>query len=324
MKHYKVRFKRAEGSPIYYPSVIHPLGVEKIMVQTSSGYKPVPIVKGSHTRGKFRRWLAKQIMLRNLHQIKDLPDFNKRVSIITALYYSGSLVKGISLNADSLLVQKFIEEKDKFGKYFGYMITGVDNKRSLFFTGHLIPDVDFDKIEIHTRIEKLGDKYVELAEPLTTTLSGRKAGIISEVASLFKDDEKLPEIIADLKALLSKQTNDSKDDKEDTENILQFEVINSGFDMVQDLYFYSDNEDEIKGILTAYYKYFNEVDKTIGGNSSKGYGLLKGIEIEGFEPDERAYEEYISSIDIRTLSELINYNLSAETKREKRERKKEK
>ena len=146
-------------------------------------------------------------------------------------------------------------------------------------------------------------KWVNITKPLTVILSSRKAPIINDVSDVVMQVDE--NIIGDVKDLLSKQS--SKEGKEDVQNLLYFEVINTGFDLIQTIHIDTNDEIEIKGVLTAYSKYYNEIDKTIGGLSARGFGHLEKVIIEDFIQDEEAYEKFIKRIDLKLITDLILY-----------------
>ncbi len=317
MREFNVVFRRKEGSPIAYFSAVETdiPTVEKIGYEINGQIIPIPVVKGSHTRGKFRRWFAKQVILQNKHQIEKEKDFSKRIAVLTALMFSGSLTDGFKFaEENTFVIQKKLTEEEIFGKYFGYMITGLDNKRSSLLLGHLIPAIKDFNDDVGFDINTVSDesfevvnfklpngKFVTITKPLTLILSSRKAPIMKDVANLIPEDA-----VDNLRYLLSKQSKESKE-KEDVQNLLYFEVINSGFDIVQTIYIDSNDDVEIKGILTAYLKYFNEVDPTLGGLSARGFGHLEEVKIDGFTPDEDALKEFISKVDLKLITDLILY-----------------
>ena len=318
MQKFKAVFKRKE-SPIAYFSAMGgdiPI-VEKIGFGKDNQVIPIPVVKGSHPRGKFRRWLGKQVLLRNENQIKGLQDYSKRIAIATALLFSGSLTSGFKFKDDNTFnAQVKLFEEDSFGKYFGYMLTGLDNKRSSFLIGHIVPAIkgfndDENTVAVNPETFKVrgvkfgNNKYAEITEPLTTILSSRKAPILKEITEVVEKNKADEEELEFLKKLLAVQSEGSK---QDVQNLLYFEVINSGFDMVQELLIASNDEKEIEGILTAYHKYFNEVDKTLGGLSARGYGHIEEMIIEGFTPNETALNEFIDSIDLKKITDMVLYD----------------
>ena len=319
MQTFKVVFKRKESPIAYFSAMDTDIpSVEKIGFNKNNAIIPIPVVKGSHNRGKFRRWFAKEVIIRNLDQIKGEKDFSKRMAILTALFFSGSLTAGFKFKEENTFkIQKQLSEKDIFGRYFGYMITGLDNKRSSLLLGHLVPVIKDYNDDVNVDVETVDSssfevinlklpsgKWINITKPLTVVLSSRKAPIINDVSDVIKEtDEK---IIEDLENLLSKQSKEEKE-KKDVQNLLYFEVINSGFDLVQDIHIDSNDEVEIKGILTAYIKYYNEIDKTIGGLSARGFGHLDKVVVDGFTPDEEAFEEFIRKIDLKIITDLILY-----------------
>ncbi len=315
MEKFTVVFKRKKSPIAYFSALSSDIPVvEKIGYSKGEAVINIPVVKGSHFRGRFRRWLGREVILRNIDSIKNEKDFSKRVSVLTALFYSGSLTSGIKFKSENtFVVQKELFEVDKFGKYLGYMITGLDNKRSSFLIGHALPSIKgFNDTENAQSVsdENLKEitfklpsgKVVSITEPLTKVISSRKAPIMKEVIETLGENE---EVLEDLRALLSKQSKESKE-KEDVQNLLYFEVINSGFDLVQEILIDGDEKD-IVALLTAYQKFFGEVDRTIGGLSARGFGHLEGIIIENFTPNESALDEFIKSIDLKKITDLIIY-----------------
>lgn len=314
MKTFRVIWRR--NVPISYFSTVNEGQVEKIGLQSNEKVVKIPVVKGSHVRGRFRRWLAKKIILENINQIEKEKDFKERIAILTALYFSGSLVKGYKITEKNILkLKKELEEKDRFGKFFGYMIKDMDNERASFVTGHLYPalkgvnvegneDIKNVDPEILTEIKiNAGDKWFEITYPLTIVLGGRKAGIVDDIRKIISEKQLPDDFLNEVEELISLQ---SKKEKSDTKNILNYEVINSGFDLIQLLDFESSSEEyEIEGILTAYLKFFNEVEPFLGGNVTRGFGRVEKVEIKGFQPSEEAFKKYVSSVDLKTITDMI-------------------
>ncbi|NPA53858.1 MAG: hypothetical protein GXO21_04250 [Aquificae bacterium] len=320
MKNFRVIWERK--APISY---ISPVGdgttVEKIGFNKDGSIVKIPVVKGSHFRGRFRRWIARKILLENLHKIEKEKDFKKRLAVATALFYSGSIVKGYELTEKNVLkIKEILSKEDKFGKYFGYMIKDLDNERSRFIVGHAYPAIlgynvkegenieyvvsdSFQEIRIKTD-ESAKAKWFDITYPLTVVIGGRKAGVLDEISKVIKEKNLPEEYLKEVEDFLDKQ---SKSEKTDTQNLLYEEVINSGFDLIQELAFEGEDIDEkdITAILTAYYKFFNEIEPFIGGKVVRGFGRIEKMEIEGFTPDENALDEFIKSIDLKTITDIV-------------------
>ena len=306
-------------APISYISPIGENQVEKAGINKGGQIVKVPIVKGSHFRGRFRRWFARKVILENIEQIEGEKDFKERMAILTALFYSGSIVKGYKITEKNILkVKEALNEEDKFGKYFGYMIKDLDNERSSFIVGHCYPailgvnvkedeDVRYVLPEVIEELKiKTGEsnkaKWFDITYPLTIVVGGRKVGVVDEMRKIIKQKELPEEYIEEVEALLSEQ---SKTEKTDTQNLLYEEVINSGFDLIQELSFEDADEKDIAAILTAYYKFFNEEEPFIGGKVARGFGIVEKVNIEGVNPDEEALDEFVKSIDLKKITDLI-------------------
>jgi len=307
-------------APISYISPIGENQVEKLGFNKNGTVVKIPVVKGSHFRGRFRRWFARKIILENIGQIEKEKDFKERLAILTALFYSGSIVKGYKITEKNILkVKEALNEEDKFGKYFGYMIKDLDNKRSSFIVGHsypailgfnakedediryVIPDV-IEELKIKTD-ESAKAKWFEITYPLTIVVGGRKAGVLDELTKILKEKNLPEEYIEEAKRFLFEQSK--SETKTDIQNLLYEEVINSGFDMVQELIFENAEEEDIKAVLTAYHKFFNEEEPFVGGKVARGFGLIEKMEVEGFTPDEDALQKFIKSIDLKAITDLI-------------------
>jgi len=306
-------------SPISYISPIGENQVEKAGLNKDGQVVRVPIVKGSHFRGRFRRWFARKVLLENIGQIEKEKDFKERIAVLTALFYSGTIVKGYKITEKNILkVKEVLSEKDRFGKYFGYMIKDLDNERSSFAVGHAYPailgynakedeDVRYvipdtiEEIKVKTD-ESSKAKWFDITYPLTIVVGGRKVGVLDELRKVIKAKGLSEDYLQEVEAFLSEQ---SKSDKTDTQNLLYEEVVNSGFDLIQELVFDTEEEKDIVAILTAYHKFFNEVEPFIGGKIVRGFGLIEKMQIENFTPDEKALEEFIKSINLKEITDLI-------------------
>ena len=90
---------------------------------------------------------------------------------------------------------------------------------------------------------------------------------------------------------------------------MNYEVMAPAFDLIQVITFTDDDKEMQKGILTGYIKLFKQ-EPFIGGRAAAGYGLVEEITIldeEGnrIEPDEKALEHFIDSIDLSKVAELL-------------------
>lgn len=324
----KAVIKRREDSPIIYLSNS---GIEKINMVVDGKSYPIPVVKGSHFRGRFRRWLAKKILQENIEQIKKEKDFSQRFAVLTALFYSGSIVNGIEIRDNNMLKAiRDLEVADKFGKYFGYMITGLANRRSDLSIGFAVPiiegvndDKDIPCLAYSGQLEYVraistggGNAVYDITKPLVAILVSRKAGVVDEVIDIVEDENQLKDVLD----LLSVQT--AKDGKADTNNIFFIEVMNTGFDLIQNIVIDTDDEKDITAILTAYRKFFRE-NPHIGSYFTQGYGLIEDIIIPDIEENEKALEEFIKSINLKEITDIIKFSRE-KIKKEKEEKEKKK
>lgn len=319
----KAVIRRRQDSPIIYLSND---GIEKIGMVVNDKLYPVPAIKGSHFRGRFRRWFAKKILQENMWQIKAEKDFSERFAVLTALFYSGSIVNGIDIRDNNMFKAiRDLEAVDKFGKYFGYMITGLANRRSDLSIGFAVPiivgvndDESIPCLAYSGNLEYVkaipignGNAVYDITKPLVAILVSRKAGMVDEVIDLVEDEKQLKDTLD----LLSVQT--TKDGKSDTNNIFFIEVMNTGFDLIQNIVIDSNNDKDITAILTAYKKFFME-NPHIGSYFTQGYGLIEDIIIPEVEENEKALEEFIKSINLKEITDIIKFS------REKIEKEKEK
>ncbi|MEM3859534.1 MAG: hypothetical protein QW478_09040 [Candidatus Micrarchaeaceae archaeon] len=329
----KVVLKRRQNSPIIYLSDENQ--IEKIGMTVNGNFYPIPAIKGSHFRGRFRRWFAKKILQSNLLQIKQEKDYHERFAILTALLYSGSIVKGMAIRDDNMLkAVKDLEAVDKFGKYFGYMITGLANKRSDLSIGFAVPaikgvnvdddvnclayPVDLVELEYKKAIPIGGGKFLrDITMPLVVILVSRKAGVVDEIIDIIEDEQQLNNVLD----FLGTQSSIEKD-KKDTNNIFYIEAINTGFDLIQDIIIDSNDEKDITAILTAYKSFFKE-NPFIGSYATQGYGIIDDIIIDGIQENEEVLDEFIKSINLKEITDIIKFDRAKvdEAKKKKDEKK---
>ncbi|GAB6075253.1 RAMP superfamily CRISPR-associated protein [Desulfurobacterium crinifex] len=326
MKQYRVLIRRKEGSPILYTSRTEGnlTLVEKEPMNIRDKIFEVPVIKGSHFRGRLRRFIGKAVFEKKAEKISKLKGREKQSAFTTAilLYFGGSAL-ATDIN-DGYEVYQELLQIDPFYRYFGYMIPDIPNTRSALSVGFALPVIegvtadkslieDFslkavspDEVRIEP-VEIAGTKFF-ITKPFIAIETSRKAGILSEAYSLaeegFKEELKeTEEVIASYA-----EKRDGKQ-KRDLENLLNYEVMAPAFDLIQVITFTDDDEEMQKGILTGYIKLFKQ-EPFIGGRAAAGYGLVEEITIldeEGnrIEPDEKALEHFIDSIDLSKVAELL-------------------
>jgi CRISPR/Cas system CMR subunit Cmr6 (Cas7 group RAMP superfamily) len=326
MKQYRVLIRRKEGSPILYTSRTERnlTLVEKEPMNIGNKIFDVPVIKGSHFRGRLRRFIGRAVFEKKAEKISKLKEREKQSAFTTAilLYFGGSAL-ATDVN-DGYKVYQELLQVDPFYRYFGYMIPDIPNTRSALSVGFALPVIEgvtADKSLIEdfslkaVRSDEVRIELVEIAgtkhfvtKPFIAIETSRKAGILSEAYPLaekeFKKELKeTEEIIASYA-----EKKDGKQ-KRDLENLLNYEVIAPAFDLIQVITFTDDDEEMQKGILTGYVKLFKQ-EPFIGGRATAGYGLVEEIIIldeEGnrIEPDEKVLEHFIDSINLPKVAELL-------------------
>jgi hypothetical protein len=333
MKTYTVLLKRRKGSPISYISGVVPptskqnyTAVEKEDLYVGDKVVPVPIVKGSHFRGRLRQFLAEKVLEAKAEFIEGLPEKKKQkiFKTVTLCYFVGNIQE--NENAGSFEVVGELVKADAFFKYFGYMVANLPSYRSLMSMGFAVPAIEGvtiekslaetfnlahvkpSSIEVH-RVEIVGGVSVYVPVPLVDVETYRVSGKLEKIeklGSLLNADT------AEVKEIIKSYTSGKgkEKEKEDMQNILFAEVIAPSCDLVQKITFLDDEEELHRGILTAYMMLF-EREPFVGGRVSAGYGLIDEVIVldEGgnrVEKDENALKKFIDSIDLERITELIS------------------
>ena len=336
MRSYTVIYRRRKDSPISYVSgVLEKLPTQNYTAVEKAGFSlkdkvvKIPIVKGSHFRGRLRQYTAEKVLEKKSDWIDTLSDREKQKVFKTAVlcYLVGSVQE--NEEKGSYDVVKELEKADAFFKYFGYMVANLPARRSDLSIGFAVPVIENvtlseelitkyklsyvvpDEIEMRS-VSITGNLTVEIPYPLVDVETFRVSGKldkIEKIGSLLSlSTEEVKEII---QSYVGKSKKSSREkDKEDMTNILFAEVMAPSYDLVQKVVFLDDDEEMHRGILAGLKGLFTE-EPFVGGRISAGYGLVDEVIIlsqdgEEVSPEESDFDRFVSRIDLEKVINLIS------------------
>lgn len=355
MKIYTVFFERYEDSPLLSLSganvkLTDERGVEINNVSFSEkssafierGDKTfeysIPYVKGEHTSGRFRHFLADDILSKYQVSASD-PSF---LSFLVKVMIGGSLaVKGAERKPSNMIITGEIAEKNAFFRYFGSMLSFVENTASGKGIGHLYPLISKNRPEGETAvIEKakgLGLKIVpeeiirkqyagigrvnnrdyEITTPFFSIETSRKTDKLKGGLKYCGTNKEAESYMEEYKKLRGEKKNGGE--KSGDSNILFMEVVNPVVDFYQHIRFLDDDTELHRGFLTKYKEFYTEIEPFLSSKSANLYGHIKSVRIfENVEEDGKesleeikydmpAYDEFIKASnpeDYRSLFKL--------------------
>ena len=342
MKSYTVVYRRKKGSPISYISGVQAnmpvqnyTTVEKSDMFVGERAVPVPVVKGTHFRGRVRQLVAEKVLEYKSDWINSLSDREKQeVFKIVSLCY---LVGNVQENAGqgNFEVVRELQKRDAFFRYFGYMVANLPNVRSRMSVGFALPVIEDvtaskdliddlklafvkpEEVEV-VKINLTGNYSYFVTRPFidveTYRVSG-KMNKIEKLGSLFEID------IKEVQEIVKSYTQKTGKDKEDFQNILFAEVFAPSYDLVQTITFLDDDVEVHRGILAAFKTLFDE-EPFVGGKVSSGYGLIDEVIFfdenrNRIEPTEEDLKRFINEIDLAGVIELIKPTQKNKDKKKK-------
>jgi hypothetical protein len=328
MKIYTVFFRRRKGSPIAYISgadearaTKNYTAVEKEHFSYNGKSVQMPVVKGSHFRGRLRQFTAERILELRAGELEKYPAGLKSavMKTIALCYFVGNVQ--VNEGAASFEALGELLRADAFFRYFGYMVSSLPSVRSYLSVGFalplvrgVIPDSLIEKAEelklsivdadeIKTVTLDLGKGMTSVPYPLVNVETYRVTGKLEKV-------EKLGTLIdadtGEVKEIIKSYSDSSKDD---LNNILFSEVFSPVCDLVQKISFADNDEEMHRGILSAYLSLF-EREPFVGGRVSAGYGLIDEVIVfdesgSRIEKDEEAFKKFAESIDFKKIAEIV-------------------
>jgi hypothetical protein len=362
MKIYTVFFERYEDSPLLSLSgtdvkLTDEKGVEINNVSFSEkgsafitkGDKTfeysIPYVKGEHTSGRFRHFLADDIMSKYQISASD-PSF---LSFLVKVMVGGSLVvKGGEKKPSNMVITGEIAEKNAFFRYFGSMLSFLENTTSRKGIGHLYPLISKNRHEGETAvIEKaraLGLKIVpediihksfagigkvngrdyEITTPFFSIETSRKTDKRMSGLKYCGTPEKAEIYINEYNKLYGEKKNGG--DKTGDNNILFMEVVNPVVDFYQHIRFLDDDMELHKGFLTKYKEFYTEVEPFLSSKSANLYGHIKSVRIfenteegglEEIKYDMSAYDKFVKSSNPEDYRSLYKFKPDLDAIKEK-------
>ena len=361
MKNYTVFFYRNETSPISYLSGLTPnfsttnitvCEKERDFIKKDSGFFSFnkPVIKGSHTRGRFRNFLSNEIMQNFEGKIDDV----KFLVFIAKILFSGS-VTNEKLPSDvktNLTMTSEIANKNEFFKNFGAMITFLNSAESNCGIGHLYPLVvknSKEKDSIINKAEDLNLKVVyasnineeetslklkngndyKITTPFFKIETNRVTDKLWETEKYGRTEEEM-ELIRQYYKEFTQTEKGNGETKDTNKNILYNEVIAPVVDFYENIRFLDDDVDTHLGILTGYKKYFTEIKPYIGGKVANFFGAIDSVYIfdenmQEIKYDEDKYFEFIQNSNPAEFQPIFkSYNEIQKKNKDKKEKEKSK
>ena len=337
MKNYTVFFKRNETSPISYLAGEKPNFADSNITlcekegdykRESMEYYDKPVIKGSHTRGRFRCLVANDIM----KEFQEKTDDIKFLAFCAKILFSGAVTPKLSMEDKvDLTITPYLAKNNAFFRNFGAMITFLNSKRSNMGIGHLYPLIDkhndgntIDRAkELNLKVldenvirqenssfnKRGGDPY-KITYPIFRFETNRVTDKLFEVEKLGKNDEEILKLREYYEEFTTKDKKNGESKSSDM-NILYNEVVTPCVDFYENIIFLDDDTETHIGLLTQYKNYFENIEPYIGGRISNHYGVIDSVKIfdgsmQEIEYDDNKYRKFIENSNLEAFKIVFN------------------